>query len=101
NGVRRRINLQSRALMGAAIPDTDTSQAGTAQLGIVRSMTASLRSLDSAHGGAHATHSIAAYLDAVALPMLAGPIAPAVRGPLFSAVAAPTLPAGWMALHAG
>ena len=66
-GVRRRIILQSLALMGAAIPDTDTGQAGTAQLDIVRSMTATLRSLDSTHGGAHATHSIAAYLDAGAM----------------------------------
>lgn len=101
NGVRRRIILQSLALMGAAIPDTDTSQAGTAQLDIIRSMTATLRSLDSAHGGAHATHSIAAYLDAVALPMLNGPIAPAVRAPLFSAVAELTLLAGWSAFDAG
>src|SRR5690606_29848499 len=101
NGVRRRIILQSLALMGAAIPDTDTSQAGTAQLDIIRSMTATLRSLDSTHGGAHATHSIAAYLDAVALPMLNGPITPTVRGPLFSAVAELTLLAGWSAFDAG
>lgn len=99
--VRRRIVLQSLALMGAAIPDPDGARVGPAQLEIVQSMTATLRGLDSHHGGTHATHSIAAYLDAVALPMLAGPVTPAVRRPLYSAVAELTLLAGWSAFDAG
>ncbi|WP_245595459.1 hypothetical protein [Glycomyces tenuis] len=101
--MRRRIILQSLALMGAAIPDAESSggQVGSPQLDIVRSMTATLRTLDSHHGGTHATHSIAAYLDAVALPMLTGPVASPVRGLLQSAVAELALLAGWSAFDAG
>ncbi|MCH7229741.1 hypothetical protein L0U85_02535 [Glycomyces sp. L485] len=101
--MRRRIVLQSLALMGALIPDSDTAggRVGTPQLEIVQSMTATLRSLDSHHGGTHATHSIVAYLQQVAMPMLAGPIAPTIRNQLVSSVAELALLAGWSAFDAG
>ncbi|GAB3999391.1 hypothetical protein GCM10029992_28040 [Glycomyces albus] len=103
NGVRRRTILQSLALMGATIPDTDvdTGRVGTPQLEILRSMTATLRSLDNRHGGTHATHSIVAYLQQVAVPMLSGPVASTVREPLLSSVAELMLLAGWSAFDSG
>lgn len=103
NGVRRRTVLQSLALMGAAIPATETGSGmiGTAQLDVVRSMTATLRSLDSLHGGTHANHSITAYLQNVALPMLDLPLNTKLRPDLLSSVAELALLAGWSAFDAG
>ncbi|GAB3656391.1 helix-turn-helix domain-containing protein [Glycomyces tarimensis] len=103
NGVRRRIILQSLALMGASIPDDATASGtlGSPQLEVVRSMTTALRGLDSSHGGAHANHSIVAYLQNVALPMLNQPLHTRVRAGLLSSVAELALLAGWSAFDAG
>lgn len=101
NGVRRRIVLQSLALMGAIIPESAHGTAGAAQLEVVRSMTATLRGLDSDHGGAHAAHSIVTYLRNVALPMLNQTVSSSSRNGLLSSVAELALLAGWSAFDAG
>lgn len=103
NSVRRRIVLQSLALVGAAIPEFETAcgQIGISQLHAMQSMTAALRALDSRHGGMHASHSIIAYLQSVALPMLEQTVSPRLRTDLLSSVAELALLAGWSAFDAG
>jgi hypothetical protein len=98
--VRRRIILQSLALMGATIAVDEERPGVSPQLGALQSMTASLRDLDNRHGGAHANWSIAAYLQNMALPMLDTAQGPE-RPDLFSAVAELALLAGWSAFDAG
>ncbi|MEU5871427.1 helix-turn-helix transcriptional regulator [Glycomyces sp. NPDC047369] len=103
SSMRRRIVLQSLALLGAAIPEAAFSEGtiGTAQVDVVRSMTATLRGIDSLHGGIHANHSITAYLHNVALPMLDQPHTSKLKTDLFSSVAELALLAGWSAFDAG
>lgn len=102
SGMRRRLILQSLALLGAIIPDIDNEAPGVGppQIDAIRSMTMALRDLDNQHGGVHAHHSVAAYLDNVALPMLRDARG-ALSSDLHSAVAELALLAGWSAFDAG
>jgi transcriptional regulator with XRE-family HTH domain len=99
--MRRRIILQSLALMGATIAEAaPDAAAASPQLAALQAMTASLRDLDNRHGGAHANWSIVAYLQNMALPML-GNTSGDERPHMFSAVAELALLAGWSAFDAG
>lgn len=101
NPVRRRIILQSLALMGATVPESlGPTSTSASQVTALQSMTVSLRDLDNRHGGVHANWSIMAYLQNMALPILDDAHGDK-RPDVFSAVAELALLAGWSAFDAG